>query len=438
MTTEKWPAGSSAGAEKRTRSWPSVLAIATIAVATLLPRAAFVARKANSWKLATHNDEYRHLQYADNLWNSGTFGRKVGVADCEQPPVYPMALAPFVGWFGFRPVAFLWLQVAMCTVSAVLAFILARRVHSCPAGWIAAAMYATYLPTVSRPTYFVNETLSVLLMFGCLLLSSRLIKGACRLTTAGAAGVLFALLALTRFATFPLILVTAVIVIVTGKYQRPAIATAFILVAAFTAAYSPWIVRNYIQFNDIIVLSPKGETTAAFSQLCAMYIDGGDGLGEAREKAKEVVAARIREDRLDELKTSRLSLQYARHCWQRLRILFGAHPVLGLPFPFSGSHYGNSVYSNWANYLWTFVMLLGVLIAAVIAFHRHNVHLAHVVLVPLALICLYSLVHVIPRYQIVSFAAWSVPAGVGWASVVAGITSSPGSSNPALQSRAVQ
>lgn len=385
------------------------------------PKAAFLVKNGLSWELQPHNDEYRHLAYAENLWKLGTFGREPGVADAWQEPLYPILLAPFVGLVSFRPIAILWLQVAFASFASVFVVLTAFRLGGSLAAILSAVLFATYLPMVSSPSYFLMETLAVFLFVATLWLFDVSVTK----ETGGAAGgflfgALNALHALTRFVAFPLIAASGLVLLTSsfGRTRRHAVFFGWALLG-FCVAYSPWVIRNYVSLDRLIVLSPKGDRAAGFAQACAEYVRAGHDLGTARELARERLFRGSPSDASPAAGTSRFSVGYVRDSGQRLGIMLGVHPVLGLPFPFAGCHYGSSWASNWANYLWTATMFLGVLMASVQGLLRWDVRLLHTIVLPLALVVLYSLVHAIPRYQVVSYAAWTVPAGIGWAQTMA-------------------
>ena len=404
-----------------------ILLMISFSLLAFIPRAGFLARNANAWELESHNDEWRHLEYATNLVDTSTFGREAGVADAEQPPLYPLVLSPFVSMFGWRSITVLWFQILIVSAASGICSVIASWHGGLPAGIIAGTAATFYLPMVSYPAYFMTESISVLLFVLALLAFDVSFAAGSRTQAAKAAvanGSMLAMLALTRFAAFPLVLVSTTLILFRDGFslKKNAILVA-VLGVAFCTTYSPWVIRNAVVFQKMILLSPKGKDAAGFAFYCAMNIRNGENLGQARELARRKVAELKSQGLSPDHEVDRFSADYLANCFQRFRIMLGEHPVLGLPVPFGGVKYGQSLLVNWANYLWTLTMYAGLLVAVVVAVAERDVRLAHLILLPLALLTLYSLVHAIPRYQAVTFFTWSIPAGIGWACLLKKLSS---------------
>jgi 4-amino-4-deoxy-L-arabinose transferase-like glycosyltransferase len=415
--------------------------MAVIFVFALVPKVTYIALIERD----LHSDEQRYLGSAFMLWHHAEYGKfcvpsnraskgwdfeqadltavvtdpdakQAGVhhqTDARLPVLYPLFLAPFVGVFGIPPTPALYAQAAIASATACLAYWLGRRLRGDLAGWLAGLLCASYVPMMRWPGQFMTETLSVCLMLLALLLcdllfSARTLKTSCLF--AGVAGAAFAFLSLTRPAHFPLVLVPLVIcVLLMWRHPRRAVPVVAVLIGSFVLCYSPWVIRNYVTLGKVVVLlDGVGAPTDGEFHVEKLLLQGYT-FREGRRLAHDWhYSGQAKYEPLE-----RFSLEFARRCWLRFRIMLGAHPCLELPFPFAGQYVPVPWPLRWLNYGWALCMWVFTLMAFLYGLKKRDIRLLHTIAVPFALLCLYALVSAITRYQTVSYTALSVPAGIG-------------------------
>ena len=234
------------------------------------------------------------------------------------------------------------------------------------------------------------------------------------------AGAAFALGALTRSISFPVILIPLFLLGIRAFNQRKALWILSLTGLSFVTVYSPWVIRNAVStgtptlmMNDSLAMAFRDGRPHPAERL----MHEGYSFREARR------ASPWPGTQEDARSTSEgwFSMEYLRSVILRLRIMLGAHPCLELPFPFSGWHASAPTPVRQFNYLWAPIVFLGTLSTLVVAFRKRNLALLNLVALPTSLIFLYSLVHAIPRYQVVPYSGLSVPAGIACAFAVGAI-----------------
>ena len=397
-------------------------ALAFLFSLALLPRVAYLVFDPPP-KLSP--DERIYLNCAHTLWHHGVYGETRDEPYGVVPFLYPMLLSPFVGLFGAKPTVVLWFQIGLASANACLAYQIGDRLKGHLAGWVSGLFCAIYLPMVKQPTRFTTETLAVFLLILAILLADHLLANLRRNKTfrlASLVGLSFALAALTRAVLLPLVALPLCFIALraiggTVSKGRAAVVS-LCLATAFCAVYSTWLVRNYGAFGRwTISTSANAYLTHDYATADLIY----DGLSLKEARRKLLHDAEFRKTREEYIAThgaptlSRLSLRYLRHCGTRLGIMLGVHPALEIPFPFAGCQVSSSAWINWLNYLWTLAMCIGLFVAFLSAARERDIRLLYVLAVPFALVLLHAMLHAIPRYQIVPYAAWTAGAGVGWA-----------------------
>lgn len=386
---------------------PSWLILLIVFCLVAAPKVAFLVRSANSWELQTHNDEHRHLKYAENIWNHGVSGHDEGIPDDREPVLYPLYLAPFVGLIDFRPVPALWGQVAIWSAAGVLAFLIAGSLYGRVVAWATVGLFATYFPGMTYPSYFFTEAQALLLMMlsvYCVIRWEQAGSEPAGNRWAFTTGIMCALHALTRVIAFPLVL-PAVAYIAWRKWRggQAWVRPALLVGLGFLICYAPWVIRNQVVLGRPTVLLSKGDRAFSFGHRSAVFLAQGMSLEEARIKAKDL-----------SIPTPTGVSNRLLAMGQRFQIMMGCNMRLGIPFPFAGRHFGNSRWSNWANYLWNACMFLGLFVACGIALVRRDEVLGFLILFPFGLVVLYSIVHAIPRYQALPYLLWCLPSAYGW------------------------
>ena len=370
-------------------------------------------------------DEKQYLSSAANIWSEHTFGESSGKPWALVPVLYPLLLSRFVALFGPVPHVALYAQAALSGVTACLVYTLARRLAGNWAGWCAGLFYACYVPLMLFPRRFLTETLAVFWIVWCLFVIDNLLRSTTarrQVVWAIVSGASFALMSLTRDISMPLIAVSLVLYLLCHWKCWPRCLAAS--GAACLAVYSPWVVRNYCTFGRPIVLTSRqsvlGNDFAGDLNRRPYYtaelVRQGYSLQEAIAEYREMKA----KGETPDPNLSRLSGKYASHCVYRLGIMLGTHPCLRLPWPFAG-HRVDSIAPRplrGFSLLWHPALFLGVFMACARVLIRRDIRLLHTLALPMALLVLYSLVHAIPRYQVVCYAGLTIPTGVGLSLVI--------------------
>ncbi|OGG00332.1 MAG: hypothetical protein A3F83_08125 [Candidatus Glassbacteria bacterium RIFCSPLOWO2_12_FULL_58_11] len=182
--------------------------------------------------------------------------RSNGVITAMVPPVYPIFLAGIYKFSGNSRIAVYFCQAALGALTVVLIFLLGRLTFTSGVGWISAVVAAVYLPFITTGIQYLSETLFTPLFLAatyCSILAVREKKTGISLLTGG----LLALAALTRSMIFyfpPVILGLLAWDYLKRRDIRP-IKCGFVILVAFGAVYSPWVVRNYLEFHAPVFTS---------------------------------------------------------------------------------------------------------------------------------------------------------------------------------------
>lgn len=191
----------------------------------------------------------------------------------SHPPLYPLALSGLAR-LGARDVdAQRLIGVAAGTVTVLLVGLIARRLGGARAGVLAAALCAVYPAFVAADGALMSESLFGALVAGALLQALRLLD---RPSVAGAGllGLTVGAAALTRPEGLLLVALLAVPVGIAARGRRPA--TLAVLVAAAVLAVTPWVARNWREFDQPVFTTNEG-TTIAGANCQPTYF--GDALG---------------------------------------------------------------------------------------------------------------------------------------------------------------
>lgn len=359
-------------------------------------------------------DEVDYLAAATTLWEHGVFGYEPETPTAEIPVLYPIFLAPWVGVFGHGARVVLAVQTIIAGLAAVLSALTAFRIRGLLGAGIAGCFAATYVPSLLLSARFLTETLALFwLALGIyLLVRASGNDGARAVPRAVAIGVVFGLLALTRVVTIPLVLAAVAVMSFSAIRQSGARRAWLLPVLALLVAgavYAPWPLRNRVSLGkDVILLDGEKDKVNIVAYYTAEGVAQGMSLTEARLWSRTFTGSGQTRPETD-------PATFFRHFTQRLGIMFGAHAVLGLPFPFAGSRLPVPVLVNAWHFAWCPLLLSGVLMCTVSGIRRLDPTRLGVVLIPLALLLVHALVHALPRYQLLVYSAWSAAAGVGWA-----------------------
>ena len=175
-------------------------------------------------------------------------------------PLYPFVLSLFELFPAWYPLSVVLLQIAIGTASVAALYVIGRDMHSPRAGLIAAAIYATWLQTLSVVPYLLQEQLHVpLVIIGLALLVGAAARSAPPSRFALAGGVL-GLAALVR--SMPLYYVgpAALLYVGLAPERRTAGRQALALLLGFLVVVLPWCVYVSIRTGQLVPIDTMGSS----------------------------------------------------------------------------------------------------------------------------------------------------------------------------------
>jgi 4-amino-4-deoxy-L-arabinose transferase-like glycosyltransferase len=207
------------------------------------------------------------------------------------PPLYPLALSGLAR-LGARGVdAQRLIGVGTGTVTVLLVGLIARRLGGARAGVVAAALCAVYPAFVAADGALMSESLFGALVAGAMLQTLRLLDRPSLVGT-GLLGLTVGAAALTRSEGLLLVALLAVPVGIAARGRRPV--TLVVLVAATVLAVTPWVLRNWREFDQPVFTTNEGTTIAGanchptyfgdviggFVTACLADVESGDNEAE--------------------------------------------------------------------------------------------------------------------------------------------------------------
>lgn len=222
-------------------------------------------------------DARLYYLYSFNIQKSGTFSHsqpsaETSVADAFAPPVYPLAITPFLE---FPPtdrmvVNIGLMQAVLGTLTIFFTYLLVGQIGGRMAGLLAAALTAISPHLISLTVYMLTETLFTFLMMGGLLCMGYAIRTRNALFSV-ASGVLIGTAALTRSTLeyFPLfVLLFSFLLLGFKRFERDQIRNVLIFFGFAVLIVGVWKIRN------LVALGMLSDPTLAISTLLhGMYPD---------------------------------------------------------------------------------------------------------------------------------------------------------------------
>lgn len=202
------------------------------------------------------------------------------------PPAYPVFLSLFAMFPGYPFTAQVG-QLLMSTATIVLLFFLGRQLHSERAGWIAAAIYAAWVPNIIAVWSTMQESIyvPVALLSFVLLLRAALKRDEASRWDYAAAGVAFGVATLTR--SMPMYVLPFLAALLIYRDRRRSIAYVLALFAGFfllTIPYSVALSRHigqttFVENHGSIFIVERyggleGDAPASLTQTAAILIGG--------------------------------------------------------------------------------------------------------------------------------------------------------------------
>jgi 4-amino-4-deoxy-L-arabinose transferase-like glycosyltransferase len=212
---------------------------------------------------------------AAQLADTGVLGDN-GVATAQREPLYPMLLALAFKTLGKSYAAEVALNVPLNALLILLLYKTGQALFSEAVGLVAAGIAAFYPPLIYYAAQPRRETLlAVLSVASVLLLVSAWRRGKIPLFAAAGAVNSLAALANTTFLPFGLVAAPAWLLWLGRKKLGKTAVWAAVYVAAFSAVYAPWPLRNYAVFHRLIAgTAGAGGTVFYVNQLVPPEVGG--------------------------------------------------------------------------------------------------------------------------------------------------------------------
>jgi hypothetical protein len=250
---------------------PTRRAIVTIAICTLLIRAAFVMTTVES----LHADPDAYRQIAENLRQNGIYG-STSSPTAFRPPLYPVLLAALTINGDVTPMAVGGLHVLCGVLTVVLTFVLACHWRLGRWSYMAAVLVAMDPILLNQSALVMTETLAALLATaGLVVLSGWSAKPSIRRATLG--GIVCGLACLCRPTFIPWLALSALVMVlqrctswrISSWRGSGGGSLAFLLSAAIVV--SPWVIRNYYVFGVPKVTTTHGGYTVLLGNNPSFY-----------------------------------------------------------------------------------------------------------------------------------------------------------------------
>ena len=222
----------------------------------------------------------------------------------SMPPGYAFVLSSLFVPFGADPLVAKVFNVVAGAVTVVLVYALATRLGGQRAGIVAGVVFALFPSHIFFSVMIMTETFFAGLLVGLvLLLVIWLSKGAMRTWQVFVLGVLLGSMSLVRAEV--ILLVPSLIVLwkVLGLRWQTVPLHVLVLVVGMAAVITPWSIRNYVRFDEIILIR-GGQSAPLRGARIALSMDYDS-------PRYTIVGGRQEPDPLDQLIANHL-----RHPWQ--------------------------------------------------------------------------------------------------------------------------
>ncbi|HUU28546.1 MAG TPA: glycosyltransferase family 39 protein [archaeon] len=230
----------------KTRPWLLVFLLA------LGFRVLALALNTSFWQMPLKKDAVVYHELASELLSKGYLGSQ-GQPTATVPPLYPFFVAGIYKISNTSKLAVLSFQAFLGALLTVYIFLTGELLFSRRAGWISALAGVLYWPFITMGMQLLSEALFVPLVvagiYYTILAVSRRSPGPAVL-----GGVLFGLAALTRSVVFYFPLLVTVKLAWDYYFQKDKrlLKVAGLFLIAYLLTYTPWIVRNYLVFNQLV------------------------------------------------------------------------------------------------------------------------------------------------------------------------------------------
>jgi 4-amino-4-deoxy-L-arabinose transferase-like glycosyltransferase len=194
---------------------------------------------------------------ADNLAHGRGFSHLFGGASAQWPPGFPFVVSLLYRIFGLHLNLGLALNVGLGTLTALLIYLLGRRVLGRPGGIVAGVFFAILPAPIFFTGLFLSETTFLFVLVGFLALATFLPQ---RRWTPVVLGVAAGLAALTK--SEGVLVAVIPLAIWSGQLKRPEwLRSAGLLLVTMALTVAPWTIRNAAELDAFVPVATNASTT---------------------------------------------------------------------------------------------------------------------------------------------------------------------------------
>jgi hypothetical protein len=173
-------------------------------------------------------------------------------------PLYPVVLSLFALLPAPYPFSAALFQAVASAACVAFLFVIGRGLHSTRAGFIAAALYAVYLPSIFDVVAILQESLHIPLLLGAFALVVDAVARQASPWRFAAAGAVFGLSALARSMPVYYIVPAALLLAALGGRDRADWRRAAFLLAGFVAVTAPYVAYISAAMGHLVLIDNMG------------------------------------------------------------------------------------------------------------------------------------------------------------------------------------
>lgn len=244
----------------------------------------------------------------------------------SRPPGYPVFLAVIYNTFGHAPQAVRVFQAILDSLVCLVVFYLGLKLFNSTIGYLAAILYAFYIPPIIFSGLLYSEILFTFILSVCILFLFLAIRTD-RFKYWIGAGLFLgaATLISTRSLYMPLFIFAAIFL--NNRSIKKSLKRLGIMITCMLVLFSPWTLRNYLATGKVILLDNIGSSGASLLWL-ATNPYGAIDWDMSSEPMKSRFAHLTEEERVKIFKKEALSnlkqypLAYARNSFKRFGLFW--------------------------------------------------------------------------------------------------------------------
>lgn len=204
------------------------------------------------------SDFLAYWQLAEQLVDDRRYAELVGSHELRayRPMGLPMALAGGIFLFGDSPVVPVLINLLAYVTSSMLVFGTAQRLGHAALGRVGVVLLMLYPANIAMTGLAATEPLSICLYLGIAWALLGSMRGQSLYPLL--AGVLLGASALLRPSLLPALVVAVLFLAATPQPVRFRLEAIVLLLVGFALLVSPWIARNYVIFNEFVMISTNG------------------------------------------------------------------------------------------------------------------------------------------------------------------------------------